>query len=147
MHATWMDTGEPISLATLHNEGVFYEQMPESPEARQVELDRIKALHGYIHQDEVELSPDTPGLDAICAKFIEEHLHTEDEVRFVLSGEGLFDIRSQDDRFMRVQVSPGDLITVPARRNHRFALTESRTIRCVRLFQDPAGWEPIYRER
>ena len=39
-----------------------------------------------------------------------------------------------------------DLIVVPKDRHHRFFLTDQRSIRCVRLFQDPAGWTPVYRE-
>lgn len=63
----------------------------------------------------------------------------------MLEGAGVFDIRSSDDRWMRVVVEPGDLLVVPARRYHRFELTEARTIRCVRLFQDMSGWVPHYR--
>jgi len=43
-------------------------------------------------------------------------------------------------------VEPGDLLVVPANRHHRFLLTDMRSIRCVRLFQDPAGWVAHYRE-
>jgi 1,2-dihydroxy-3-keto-5-methylthiopentene dioxygenase len=67
-------------------------------------------------------------------------------VRFVLEGEGIFDIRSRDDRWMRVVVERGDLIVVPKDRHHRFMLTEHKTIRCVRLFQDKSGWTPHYRQ-
>jgi 1,2-dihydroxy-3-keto-5-methylthiopentene dioxygenase len=34
---------------------------------------------------------------------------------------------------------------VPKDRNHLFLLTEKKHIRCVRLFQDAAGWVPNYR--
>ena len=47
---------------------------------------------------------------------------------------------------MRVLVEAGDLIIVPAKRHHRFELTADKTIRCVRLFQDAAGWVPHYRD-
>ena len=72
-------------------------------------------------------SPSTPNLDAICAKFVDEHFHDDDEVRFVLEGEGIFDIRSRDDRWMRVVGRAGDLIVVPKDRHHRFMLTEQKT--------------------
>jgi 1,2-dihydroxy-3-keto-5-methylthiopentene dioxygenase len=64
----------------------------------------------------------------------------------VLEGEGVFDIRSRDDRWMRVTVEEGDLIIVPKNRHHRFFLTDRKTIRCVRLFQDQSGWVPQYRD-
>lgn len=146
MKATWLSDGTPIPPETLAAEGVLYEALPTDPSGYQPTMDRLKNERGYVHQDEVELRPQTPNLDEICAKFDGEHLHDEDEVRFVLEGEGIFDIRSRDDRWMRVMVEVGDLIVVPAKRHHRFELTASKTIRCVRLFQDPSGWVPHYRQ-
>lgn len=146
MHAEWIDGGETIDLETLAAEGVHAQRLPTDAAAYQAPLDALKAREGYVHQDQVELRPETPNLDAICAKFVDEHHHDEDEVRFVLEGEGVFDIRSRDDRWMRVTVTPGDLIVVPKERHHRFFLTDSKTIRCVRLFQDQAGWVPHYRD-
>lgn len=146
MEATWREDGTPISPARLTEEGVLNEQLALEPSAYQPKMDELKSDRGYIEQDQVELRPETPNLDAICAKFDDEHLHAEDEVRFVLEGEGIFDIRSKDDRWMRVKVEAGDLIVVPKERYHRFELTESKTIRCVRLFQDASGWVPQYRD-
>lgn len=145
MKATWRDTGETVSGEILTAEGVLHQRLSTDPAGYQPTMDRLKQDRGYIEQDIVELRPDTPNLEAICQKFDDEHLHDEDEVRFVLEGEGVFDIRSQDDRWMRVVVEVGDLIVVPAKRYHRFELTEHRTIRCVRLFQDVSGWVPHYR--
>lgn len=146
MKATWLDDPQgEIPLETLRACGVLYEALSTDPAVYQQPLDALKAERGYIQQDIVALSPATPNLDAICAKFVDEHTHDDDEVRFVLEGSGIFDIRSDDDRWMRVQVDAGDLIVVPADRNHRFLLTDAQTIRCVRLFQDTAGWVPNYR--
>jgi 1,2-dihydroxy-3-keto-5-methylthiopentene dioxygenase len=104
------------------------------------------AERGYVVMDEVGMKPDMPNFDALCKKFVGEHLHTDDEVRFVLKGSGVFDIRSGDDRWMHVEVEPGDFILVPANRYHRFYLTDEKTIHCVRLFKDASGWTPVYRE-
>ena len=111
--------------------------MPDAP--------RAPSTAGLRTLPSAYISPPTPNIDVICAKFVDEHLHDDDEVRFVLEGAGIFDIRSRDDRYMRVTVEPGDLIVVPANRHHRFMLTESKTIRCVRLFKDAGGWVPRYR--
>jgi len=146
MKAIWLDDGTTIPAATLTEEGVLNQQLPLDPAGYQPTMDVLKTERGYIEQDQVALTPETPNLDAICAKFDGEHLHDEDEVRFVLEGEGVFDIRSGDDRWMRVTVEAGDLIVVPAKRYHRFELTEKKTIRCVRLFQDQTGWVPHYRQ-
>ncbi|MEM7135094.1 MAG: cupin domain-containing protein [Myxococcota bacterium] len=145
MRARELESDRPLNEQDLANEGVHYRALPLENEAYQPSLDRLKADEGYVTQDVIELRPDTPKLDELCAKFDSEHWHEEDEVRFILEGAGVFDIRSRDDRWMRVTMEPGDLIIVPAKRHHRFELTEARTMRCVRLFQDESGWVPHYR--
>lgn len=146
MHAHFLDAAsEPVTVDYLARHGVTAEVFATEPAVYQGPLDALKARNGYIQQDIVELAPTTPNLEAICAKFIDEHTHADDEVRFVLEGEGIFDIRDDADRWMRVVVTAGDLIVVPAGRHHRFLLTEARHIRCVRLFKDAAGWVPNYR--
>ena len=148
MKAFWLDEGPSATLGAccLDAEGIHTAQLPVDPAKYQAPLDALKAANGYIAQDVIALSPQTPNLDALCAKFIDEHHHDDDEVRFTLEGEGIFDIRSKGDAWMRVVVEPGDLIVVPAGRHHRFLLTDQRAIRCVRLFRDTAGWVPHYRE-
>ena len=145
MKAYWLDGSEAITAPQLNGQGVYYTQLSTDEAAYQPPVDALKAERGYIEQDVIALRPDTPNLDAICTKFVDEHFHDDDEVRFVLEGEGIFDIRSRDDRWMRVVVEPGDLIVVPKDRHHRFLLTDAKTIRCVRLFRDMSGWVPHYR--
>jgi 1,2-dihydroxy-3-keto-5-methylthiopentene dioxygenase len=124
--------------------GVLHERLPV--EARAAGLARIKREHGYRDEDEVSLSVDTPNLEAICAKFDKEHYHTLDEVRFVVEGEGIFDVRDKGDRWVRIFVEAGDLIIIPAKTYHRFLLTPAKKIRCARLFLNQDGWTPLYRE-
>lgn len=147
MQAHWLDTGEAIEAPALRAQGVHYDHLSTDAPGYQGPLDDLKRARWYVEQDIVALAPDTPGLDEMCAKFVDEHAHAEDEVRFVLAGEGIFDIRSHEDRWMRVQVGPGDLIVVPEGRYHRFMLTEDKRIRCVRLFKDRSGWVPQYRSQ
>ena len=146
MKAHWLDKGGEIPEKKLAEQGVFYAKLEAEPASYRTPIDRVKSDRGYVAEDIVELRPETPNLDAICAKFIDEHFHDEDEVRFVLEGAGIFDIRSNDDEWMRVEVTRGDLIIVPKDRHHRFMLTDSKTIRCVRLFKDTSGWTPHYRK-
>lgn len=151
MQLSWLEESAdalPCTLADLEKAGVTYQRLSLSagPAEYEPALHELCRQGGYITRDEVALSPDTPNLPALLDKFRDEHLHTEDEVRFVLSGAGIFDIRSAEDRWMRVQVEAGDLIVVPANRYHRFFLTDERHIRCVRLFQDKSGWTPLYRQ-
>jgi len=144
MKAYWLDSMETVSVEQLKKEGVMYEKLDLGN--YQPALEQIKKANGYVAQDIVELTPQTPNLDTILAKFDKEHLHTDDEVRFVLDGSGIFDIRSKSDKWMRVEVFRSDYISVPANKHHRFYVMEDKFIRCVRLFKDNTGWTPIYRE-
>ena len=133
-----------LGAEELRQFGVVHQRLPV--EARAGEMARIKRERGYVEEDEVALSPDTPNLDAICAKFDKEHYHTLDEVRFVVDGEGIFDVRNQKDQWVRIEVDKGDLIIIPANTYHRFYLRDSKKIRCVRLFLNNEGWAPLYRD-
>ncbi|HVU05258.1 MAG TPA: cupin domain-containing protein [Polyangiaceae bacterium] len=145
MKAHFLDRTGDIDARFLAEQGVPYEHLGTAEARYRGALDRVKDENGYVQEDVVALSPETPNLDAICAKFLDEHHHDDDEVRFVLEGEGIFDIRTNGDEWMRIVVEPGDLIVVPKGRHHRFLLTDSKTIRCVRLFKDQSGWVPHYR--
>jgi 1,2-dihydroxy-3-keto-5-methylthiopentene dioxygenase len=65
-------------------------------------------------------------------------------VRFTVKGSGVFHIHPKDGPVFAIQVESGDLINVPAGTQHWFDLCNDRTIRCIRLFLDPAGWAPHY---
>lgn len=108
------------------------------------EIDRLKASGGYVTADVINVKPDTPGLDAMLAKFDKEHTHSEDEVRFTVAGRGVFWIHPEDGDVFSVEVEAGDLMNVPAGTKHWFHLCGDRTIRCIRLFEHPSGWTPDY---
>jgi 1,2-dihydroxy-3-keto-5-methylthiopentene dioxygenase len=110
------------------------------------EIEKLKLRGGYITADVIDVNPETPGLEQMLAKFNREHWHTEDEVRFVIEGRGLFHIHPDGGPVVAVEVEAGDLIRVPRRTKHWFNLCADRQIRCIRLFQDPAGWIAHYTE-
>jgi 1,2-dihydroxy-3-keto-5-methylthiopentene dioxygenase len=90
------------------------------------------------------VNKDTPGLDAMLAKFNIEHYHNEDEIRYIVDGRGLFHINPQNGPVVAIEVEPGDLIRVPRGTLHWFGLCGDRRIRAIRLFQDVSGWTPYY---
>ncbi|NEQ32642.1 MAG: cupin domain-containing protein [Leptolyngbya sp. SIO4C5] len=108
------------------------------------EIAVLKESGGYTTADVIDITPDTPNLDAMLAKFSQEHWHDEDEVRFTLEGRGLFHINPENGPVIRVEVGPGDLLLVPRGTHHWFDLCRDRRIRAIRLFQDPNGWTPHY---
>jgi 1,2-dihydroxy-3-keto-5-methylthiopentene dioxygenase len=130
----------------LESRGVLTWRVPEDEALRSETIETIKREHAYVDEDFIELAAETPNLDAICAKFDKEHYHTEDEVRFVVAGEGIFDVRGAGDEWIRIEVGEGDIILIPARTYHRFLLTDRKRIRCMRLFSNHDGWAPLYRE-
>ena len=113
-------------------------------EAYAPEIERLKEQGGFVTADVINVTPETPGLDDMLAKFNKEHTHSEDEVRFTIKGSGLFHIHPDNAPVFAIQVESGDLISVPTGTQHWFDLCDDRTIRCIRLFEDTSGWTPHY---
>lgn len=114
-------------------------------EAYAPEIERLKDVGNFVTADVINVTPETPGLDEMLAKFDKEHTHSEDEVRFTVRGNGVFWINPEgDDPVFAIEVGVGDLINVPMGTKHWFHLCDDRTIRCIRLFQDKSGWTPEY---
>src|SRR4026209_1108425 len=144
--------------ASLASHGIDYERWTPShpisdnapPEeilnAYTHEIEPLKHRGGHLTADVIDVNPQTPGLDAMLAKFNREHWHDEDEVRFIIHGRGVFHIHPRDSAVVAIEVEAGDLIRVPRGTWHWFNLCETREIRAIRLFQDPAGWAPNYTE-
>ena len=108
------------------------------------EIERLKERGGFVTADVISVTAETPGLDEMLAKFSKEHTHSEDEVRFTVKGSGVFHVHPENGPVFAIQVESGDLINVPHDTKHWFDLCDDRTIRCIRLFEDPAGWAPHY---
>jgi len=145
---------EPEIRAALAGLGIDYERWDlsrvpaDSPadavlSAFAAEIDEMKQRGGYRTADVIDVNPGTPGLDAMLAKFDKEHTHSEDEVRFILAGRGVFFLNI-GGRVASVEVGPGDMLRVPRGTTHWFTLCEDRRIRAIRWFQDTTGWTPHY---
>ena len=144
--------------AYLKPHGIWYEKwdvegrLPAEATNEQIletyapEIERLKKAGNFVTADVINVSPATPNLDALLAKFSKEHTHSEDEVRFTVKGSGVFHIHPKNGLVFGIQVESGDLINVPAGTQHWFDLCNDKTIRCIRLFQDKSGWTPHYVE-
>jgi 1,2-dihydroxy-3-keto-5-methylthiopentene dioxygenase len=107
------------------------------------EIDEMKRRGGYVTADVIDVNHQTPNLEAMLARFDKEHTHSEDEVRFILAGRGIFFLHLEG-RVVSVEVGPGDMLRVPRGTTHWFTLCEDRRIRAIRWFQDTIGWTPQY---
>jgi 1,2-dihydroxy-3-keto-5-methylthiopentene dioxygenase len=110
------------------------------------EIERLKARGGYVTADVIDVTPQTPALEAMLAKFNREHWHDEDEVRFIVRGRGVFHIHPREGKVLALEIEAGDLIRIPRGTWHWFDLCADRRIRAIRLFQDVSGWTPHYTE-
>jgi 1,2-dihydroxy-3-keto-5-methylthiopentene dioxygenase len=148
-------THEEIA-SVLASHGIDYERwtpahsVSETAPAEEIlqaysrEIETLKARGGYVSADVIDVTPSTPGIEEMLAKFNREHWHEEDEVRFIIAGHGLFHIHAKTGAVLAIEVEAGDLIRVPRGTLHWFNLCADRSIRAIRLFQDTAGWAPHY---
>ena len=107
-------------------------------------LDVEAKERGYVQADMVVLNPSPPNLADMLAKFDKTHFHDDDEVRYIFDGEGVFGFEPKEGAPFQVTVVAGDYIIVPAKTNHWFTLTDSKSIKAIRLFKDTSGWTPHY---
>ncbi|KAK9368443.1 Acireductone dioxygenase ARD family [Lipomyces kononenkoae] len=113
-------------------------------------LDDVNLLaksRDYKNKDVITISPVSMGevYEEKVKTFYKEHLHEDEEIRYVVEGEGFFDVRDVDDRWVRLKLDAGDLIILPAGIYHRFTTTSSDYIKAMRLFKDEPKWTPLPR--
>ena len=111
--------------------------------AYKASVDRLIAECGYQAADVISLTPDHPDKTAMRQKFLAEHTHGEDEVRFFVEGSGTFYMHVGGKVHM-VLCEKGDLISVPASTRHWFDMGPMPRFTCIRLFTNPAGWVAQY---
>jgi 1,2-dihydroxy-3-keto-5-methylthiopentene dioxygenase len=140
------DPNEPVHLDTLKALGVNYWALDPTIWETDPKLAALRAQHGYSYHDILECSPaKLPCYEDKIQMFYKEHLHADDEVRYCLAGSGYFDVRDQADRWIRIHVRPGDLISLPAGIYHRYTNDENNHITALRLFVGDPVWVAINR--
>jgi len=141
----------------LTDRGIWFDQWQASEEfTNQSSQDEIIAAYkhvlqpfmesnGYKTADVINVNEDTPNLLAIREKFLSEHIHSEDEVRFFVDGQGFFWFNLDDgEPVFNVCCQSGDLISVPAGTAHWFDLGTVPFVKAIRVFIDQSGWVPEY---
>lgn len=151
-------TANPAEIKVFLNQrGVFFDQWVADKqlrsEATQEEvLDAYASAlqpymdkNGYKIADVINIYPGIENYGAIRAKFLSEHIHTEDEVRFFVEGEGLFWFNLPEHPVFNVLCQAGDLISVPKGAKHWFDAGETDpNVKAIRIFIDMEGWVPHY---
>ncbi|EER40402.1 1,2-dihydroxy-3-keto-5-methylthiopentene dioxygenase [Histoplasma capsulatum var. duboisii H88] len=136
------DSGRTVDASYLATIGVLYRHCPAISAVDALARDR-----GYKNRDEIIISPEKMGdvYEDKVKMFFNEHLHEDEEIRYIVDGEGFFDVRSQDDEWVRIRLGKGDLIVLPAGIYHRFTTDENNYVKAMRLFQDEPKWTPLNR--
>jgi 1,2-dihydroxy-3-keto-5-methylthiopentene dioxygenase len=109
------------------------------------DVERISKTGGYRLVDVVRMRPDDADPEwpakarAAREKFLEEHVHDEDEVRFFVEGRGCFYLHL-DGLVHAVVCEAGDLLSVPRGTRHWFDMGRRPHFTAIRFFQEEDGW-------
>ena len=134
-----------VIASSLSAIGVRFERWPLRAHNNDIlaayapEIEALKAEGGFQSIDVVRVTPDHPERAVMRTKFLSEHTHAEDEVRFFVGGEGLFTLH-HDARVFDVLCMAGDLMGVPAGMRHWFDMGAAPEFVAIRLFVNPDGW-------
>jgi len=140
-----------LIVAELGQRGIGFERWPArvdlapdaTPEqilaAYAAEIARVQASGTYPTVDAIRLMPDHPDREALRQKFLAEHTHSEDEVRFFVEGRGLFCLHIGDE-VLQVLCEADDWIRVPAGTKHWFDMGAEPRFTAIRFFDNPEGW-------
>ncbi len=134
---------ELLPIEEVAKYGVFYKKLDHTKfePSTNLELEELCKERGYTFRDFVD-SVKIPNLEEKLDHFKTEHLHDDDEIRFFLGGSGYFDVKNDNDEFVRIHCFPGDLISLPAGIYHRFMPDANMKFFVMRLFCGDPVWTP-----
>ncbi|CAN8324499.1 unnamed protein product [Cochlearia groenlandica] len=137
---------EFISLDKLAELGVLSWRLDADNYETDEDLKKIRDSRGYSYMDFCEVCPEKlPNYEDKVKSFFEEHLHTDEEIRYCVAGSGYFDVRDRDEAWIRVWVKKGGMIVLPAGIYHRFTVDSDNYIKAMRLFVGEPVWTPYNR--
>jgi 1,2-dihydroxy-3-keto-5-methylthiopentene dioxygenase len=108
-------------------------------EAYRESVERLKGKYGFQSADVISVHAEHPQKTELRAKFLNEHIHSDFEVRFFVEGRGLFYLHP-DNHVYALLCERGDLISVPDHLPHWFDMGSEPDLKCIRLFTTPEGW-------
>ncbi len=116
------DSGRDVDPSYLERLGVLYYHLPEESSVDVIARDR-----DYKNRDVITVSPEAMGAvyEDKVRSFFHEHLHEDEEIRYIRDGAGYFDVRSDGDDWVRIRLEKDDMIVLPAGIYHRFTTDES----------------------
>ncbi|SAL98998.1 hypothetical protein [Absidia glauca] len=139
------DSGVNATLDELKAIGVLYWKF-DGPDALQ-QINDLAVERKYKNRDEITVSPDSLGAvyEEKVKSFFTEHLHEDEEIRYIQDGTGYFDVRDKNDTWIRIAMGKGDMIILPAGMYHRFTTDSKNYLKAMRLFKEDPLWTPINR--
>ncbi|MBN3310303.1 MTND dioxygenase, partial [Amia calva] len=138
-------------IVSRHRSGEGYRKMSAAflnadKHENDPELQKIRDERGYSYMDIITIHKDKlPNYEEKLKTFFEEHLHLDDEIRYILDGTAYFDVRDKEDRWIRIAMKKGDMITLPAGIYHRFTMDENNYTKAMRLFVGEPVWKAYNR--
>nr|CCC89927.1 conserved hypothetical protein [Trypanosoma congolense IL3000] len=98
----------------------------------------------YKHTDEVKLSQ-TCKDEQFLERWFQEHYNEDEQIRIVIDGSCFMDVRSKQDKWIRIHAKVGDLFIFPPGLYQRGTLDEDDFVALYRIFRDSTRFAPIYR--
>ncbi|MFG1791432.1 acireductone dioxygenase [Nocardia sp. NPDC049149] len=149
-------TDDAVISAELAEHGITFGRWPVVDDAAAVDSDTLLAQYAdnvaelnasgrYKHIDIARIHPDdtNPEWPEVAAgaraKFLNEHRHAEDEVRFFAAGRGCFYLHLGHE-VLAVVCEGGDLLSVPAGTLHWFDMGTRPDFIAIRFFEEEDGW-------
>lgn len=140
----WPVSTDPAIRALLAKDVLSDEEKVAVLAAHDHYFNDLAKSDGYQTRDLIVIHGAIPNLDVMLAKFDKCHTHSEDEVRYIVAGEGVFGFVRPDGSQVELTVEPEEYINVPTGTEHWFHLTATRSIKAIRYFTSTAGWSPEY---
>ncbi|KEG11449.1 1,2-Dihydroxy-3-keto-5-methylthiopentene dioxygenase [Trypanosoma grayi] len=131
----------PVTLQQLKELGVVYYNVSlnEFSVVKQIVKERQ-----YKHTDEIRVSQ-TCKDEQFLERWFQEHYNEDEQIRFVTDGSCFFDVRSKEDKWIRIHAKVGDLFIFAPGLYHRATLDEDDFVSLYRIFRDSPRFAPFFR--